>query len=183
MGYSLNNIIKKYNLQKGIISWTRNDKIGSGQIYADVKVSETHQFRNEITEQTMEDGSVVDEHVINKPIVISIQIYETNYTGNPASVFEKLVKIWEAKALLTLTTQHKIYQNMVISNMPITHRAPTKNSLSISCDMKQITFSKISTFQYVSKIKDVEMSASETVQGGPQQLQDIDPESSLAKLQ
>lgn len=179
MGFNINTL-KKYTIYKGLISWKGSDKIEQGEIYADVKIAEIHQFRNDITEQTMEDGSIVDEHVINRPIQLSLQFMEpNNLIGRAFSIFDRLVKLWETKTMVTVTTQHMIYDQMVISNMPITHREPYRNSITVNCDLKQLYFSSLSTFTYAAKEPTVQMSASETVNGGPQQLQDIPKDSPL----
>ena len=64
------------------------------------------------------------------------------------STFAKLKELAEKRITLTITTQHHIYENMVIKNMPILHRAPYRNALQVSCDLIQLNFSKIQTYSY-----------------------------------
>lgn len=151
----------------------------TGRIFADVKVSESHRFMSNITEQTMEDGSVVAEHVIPQPANVTLQIEETNNTlgarlsggfFGPQQTFDKLVQLWENSVPLTITTQHKQYTNMVIANMPILHRAPYRNALQISIDLKQLRFVKLQTVAYKGKTEGINKAASAAVSAGRQVL-------------
>ena len=169
MGFGVVNLLSKY-VRPALITWNTYNGIAAGSINVDVRVSETHKLSNDVTQQTMENGSVISEHVINNPVELSLQFTETNNTSivngalaslsnfnflsntklGPMSTFEKLTKLAEKKVPLTITTQHKIYNNMVIKNMPIMHRAPYRNSLQVACDLKQLNFSKPSFFTYVA---------------------------------
>lgn len=131
-----------------------------GRIFADVKVTETHKMQSTITDQTLEDGSSVHEHVIPQPEQITIQIEETNNTAGsrfvggfygPQQTFDKLTELWKKAIPLTITTQHKQYKNMAIVNMPILHRAPYRNALQITIDLKKLEFTNLQTYSYKAK--------------------------------
>lgn len=193
MGFGVSNILNKY-IHKALISWDDHEYIENGfyglvekgNIQVDVKISETHKFSNNVTEQTMEDGSIVAEHVISNPIDLTIQFEETNNTVlnqmsplleevgiskfGPAGTFEKLEKLWRYKVPLTITTQHKQYTNMQIAHMPIMHRAPYKNSIQVVIDLRQMNFSTIETTAYRSKNAGTQKSAMDTVKSGLQSL-------------
>jgi len=180
----------------GLISWNMDDiKSGgakdsftdkllnkitggsTGRIFADVKISEAHRFMSNVTEQTMEDGSVVSEHVIPQPEQVTLQIEETNNTigsrfsggfFGPQQTFEKLVELWENAVPLTVTTQHKQYTDMVIANMPMLHRAPYRNALQISVDLRKLRFTKMEVVSYKGKTEGLTKAASKNVSGGMQ---------------
>lgn len=148
-----------------------------GRIFADVKISESHRFTSNITDQTLEDGSSIHEHVIPELPTVTLQIEETNNTlaskfsggyFGPQQTFDKLVELWKNAVPLTITTQHKQYKNMVISNMPILHRAPYLNALQITVDLKQLEFVHLETVVYEGKTEDITMAASEEKSGGLQ---------------
>lgn len=141
-----------------ILNWVGGGNIG--RIFADVKVNETHKFQSTITDQTLEDGSSVHEHVIPMPEEVTIQIEETNNTVGsrfvggffgPQQTFDKLTELWKKAVPLTITTQHKQYTNMVIANMPILHRAPYRNALQITIDLKKLEFTSLQTFSFKGK--------------------------------
>lgn len=183
MGFGVANLLNKY-LRPALISWDTYNGIEAGSLNVDVKVSETHRFSNEVTTQTMEDGSVIDEHVINNPMEISVQFEETNNTimagglfggasfgglsFGPVNTFNVLKNLAEHKVPMTITTQHTIYDNMVIKNMPILHRAPYRNALQVACDMIQLNFSKDTVLSYKPRNTGTKKSASQNVNGGYQ---------------
>lgn len=158
-----------------LLNTTINTNIG--RIFADVKIAEAHRYMSNVTEQTLEDGSTISEHVIPQPPQITLQIEETNNTlgsrfsggfYGPQQTFDKLVELWENSVPLTITTQHKKYENMVIQNMPILHRAPYRNALQISIDLKKLTFAKMETVVYKAKTNALTKAASKDISGGQQ---------------
>ena len=187
---------KSQGMFVGLISWNMDDiKSGgakesftdkllnkitggsTGRIFADVKISEAHRFMSNVTEQTMEDGSVVSEHVIPQPEQVTLQIEETNNTigsrfsggfFGPQQTFEKLVELWENAVPLTVTTQHKQYTDMAIANMPMLHRAPYRNALQISVDLRKLRFSKMEVVSYKGKTEGLTKAVSKNVSGGMQ---------------
>ena len=184
----------------GLISWNMDDEKGSGKtsladkivnaitggntgrIFADVKVSESHRFQSNVTDQTLEDGSVINEHVIPQQPQVTLQIEETNNTMGarlsggfygPQQTFDKLVQLWENAVPLTITTQHKQYKNMVIANMPILHRAPYRNALQVSIDLRQLRFAQMEVVSYKGKTAGLTKAASANVSGGQQKTQNV----------
>ena len=157
-------------------------------IKPDVKKSETHNYSSSVTEQALEDGAIVSEHVIQKPISISLGFVETNNTlggrggivgkamqsiFGSKSTFDKLVEIWENKIICQIITEHKIYNNMVITAMPIKHQAPYKASITVTCDFKQLKFAYPIISIYVGKTEELTKAASGTVSGGFQKAKSI----------
>lgn len=184
----------------GLISWNMDDEKGAGKtsladkivnaitggntgrIFADVKVSESHRYQSNVTDQTLEDGSVINEHVIPQQPQVTLQIEETNNTMGarlsggfygPQQTFDKLVQLWENAVPLTITTQHKQYKNMVIANMPILHRAPYRNALQVSIDLRQLRFAQMEVVSYKGKTAGLTKAASSNVSGGFQKPQDV----------
>lgn len=181
MGFGVSGLINKY-LRPALIRYN-----GSGTEYflegwkdedaiiPDVKKSETHGYQSNVTQMALEDGSIVAEHIIQQPISISVQFEETNNTLRGwmienKSTFDKLVDIWKNKTVCQVITEHKIYDNMVVQNMPIQHRAPYKGALSITCEFTQLSFASPASTVFVGKDEGLTKSASGTVQGGQQKM-------------
>lgn len=159
-----------------------NDDGLNQSINPSVKKQETHSYNSDITEQTMEDGSVISEHVIQKPVSISLSFEETNSSLEKSaavqllggqqkvfgtmSVFDKLVEVWEKKIICQIVTEHKIYNNMVIANLPIQHTAPFRHSIKVSVDFMQLNFAKPVKTIYIGKSAGTTMSAMETQNAG-----------------
>lgn len=72
---------------KQIFGYERTDdrqEIGIGGFTADVRVSESIQMTSDVPDNYVEDGSVINDHIINNPIVLSID-------GEVADINEKVV--------------------------------------------------------------------------------------------
>lgn len=189
MGFGISGLIQKYT-RAALIRYN-----GSGTqyflegysdenaIYPDVKKGELHKYQSNITQQALEDGSIVSEHIIQQPITISLQFEETNNTfgvragdkltnrlRGPTKTFDQLVEIWKNKIVCQVITEHKIYNNMVIQNMPIQHQAPYKGSLQIQCEFSQLNFATPAMSIYIGKDAGLTESASKTISGGQKQM-------------
>lgn len=144
-------------------------------ITPDVRKSEVHKYRSNITEVALEDGSIAAQHIIQKPIEVTLQIEVTNsdkmmanimkmFDKGPRSVFDKLTDIWRRKIPVTIITEQATYANMVIENMPIVHKQPYKGALQIMVDFKQLSFSTIAGFK--GKTKEIDKSVNPKQDGG-----------------
>ena len=156
-----------------VLNWIGGGNIG--RIFADVKIQESHRFQSDVTDHTLEDGSSIHDHVIPHPEQVTIQIEETNNTVGsrfsggffgPQQTFDKLVELWRKSVPLTITTQHKQYKNMAIVNMPIVHRAPYRNALQISIDLKKIEYVSLQTFSYKGLTSGITKAANPGQNGG-----------------
>ena len=191
MGFGVSGLINKFTRQV-LIRWgdTESENFLEGwrdnkAITPDVKKSETHGYQSNVTQMAVEDGSIIAEHVIQQPITVSAQFEETNNTVKrfdkalgslgieKKSTFDKLVEIWEKKILCQVITEHKIYYDMVIQNMPIQHRAPYRGALSITCEFTQLNFAAPIRSIFVGKDAGLSKSASQTVNGGTQKMKSL----------
>lgn len=159
--------------------------IASRSITPDVRKSEVHKFRSSVTEVALEDGSIAAQHIIQKPIEITLQFEETNSGKmianvlsalgfiNQVSTFDKLTDLWRRKIPVTIITEQAQYDNMAIENMPIVHQQPYKGALKVMADFKQLSFYTLAGFQYKSNSKSVQKSVSARVEGGTQTTTDV----------
>lgn len=158
--------------------------VAGNSIKPDVKKSESHRYQSEVTQNVMEDGSIVAEHIIQRPIVVTLSFEMTNgslgarFVPNIArwvgydTVFDKLVKIWEKKIECTVITHHKKYENMVIENMPIVHKSPYKGAYQVMCDFIQLKKRDLG-YKYPAKELSTSKSAMKTVEGGLQKTKGV----------
>ena len=164
--------------------------ITSRSITPDVRKSEVHKFRSSVTEVALEDGSIAAQHIIQKPIEMTLQFEETNagmfgktlsqigrITGIDSlvqtTVYDKLTDIWRRKIPVTIITEQAQYDNMAIENMPIVHQQPYKGALKVMADFKQLSYYTLAGFQYKSNSKSVQKSVSARVEGGTQTTTDV----------
>lgn len=159
--------------------------IASRSITPDVRKSEVHKFRSSVTEFALEDGSIAAQHIIQKPIEMTLQFEETNSGKmianvlsalgfiDQVSVYDKLTDLWRRKIPVTIITEQAQYDNMAIENMPIVHQQPYKGALKVMADFKQLSFYTLAGFQYKSNSKSVQKSVSARVEGGTQTTTDV----------
>lgn len=175
-------------LANTLIGWIFGDSITP-----DVKKSESHRYSSSVSENVLESGAIVAEHIIQHPITITIQFEQTNNTIGTryasaiadklgfTTVFDKLVELWEKKIECTVITEHKKYKNMVIESMPIVHRSPYRGSYQVMAEFKQLKKRKITKF-YNANNKGTSMSSMETTEGGFQQATEFTPPTDFGNL-
>lgn len=146
-----------------------------GDVTADVKISEAHQIEAVATTTTLENGTQVTDHIISKPIKVTLNFEMTNASrglfgiGRAQDVFDTMSAIVASRELVTLTTEHAIYNNMVILSFTPLHRAPYRGALQIAATLQQINFSTIDRIALQSSgttAGDLNTSLSSTVDSG-----------------
>jgi hypothetical protein len=131
-----------------------------GELVVDAFIKETHTLSAEITEHPVEDGSVMVDHIINRPFSLSIDgiISNTPMSLVGLTVFDSAVRYFEnesndtvAQALatiedlfakrtpLSIATSLKTYHKMVLESLSIDRGGGFYNdSLHFTCTAKQI---------------------------------------------
>lgn len=128
-----------------------------GEITFDAFLSESHEFKSEATEHSLESGSSFVDHIQNKPVTLSLDGIISNtpmtLTGLTAfksaqnwlngesndlaeKAFQKLEKIFQERKLIIISTSLKDYSNMVLESLCVEKRA--ESVLRFKCTAKQI---------------------------------------------
>lgn len=126
-------------------------KLYRGSYVADIlvsaKLSESHSLAATTVETALESGAVVSDHVIIKPesVTVTFNVANTGQgqggkSGLARTVFEAFEKLRQERTLLELTTDHKIYDNMVLVEFSPVETAPYKGSLTCTAVFKKIYF-------------------------------------------
>lgn len=175
---------------KGSISGYLASFLGIIQdVKPDVRKSESHKYQSEVTQYAVEDGTIFSQHIIQRPIKVTLQFEETNagkmiqnivgsaermLTGtSKKTIFEQLVEIWERKIPVEIVTDQKIYKNMVIENLPIMHKSPYKGALQIMVDFIQLSTFQIQVDDKKGITKAVTKAANKAKSVGKQAVADI----------
>ena len=159
------------------------------EITPDVKKSEVHRYQSEVTENTMEDGTILAQHIIQRPVEVTLQFEKTNagtlskaieravsmfgMSGGDA-LFNELEKIWSEKIKVQVVTERKSYNNMVLKNMPIVHKSPYRGALQIMCDFIQVSKVSLQTVSYKGKTMALAKAVSPRIDGGKQLTKDAE---------
>lgn len=132
-------------------------------IEIDCKIEATHDFAAESTQFPVESGSVISDHIINKPKTLQIHGVVTNSPlvlddVDPArmlNTFDKLMDIRDNKYLVTVVTEFGLYENMVMNSLSLPRNAAVGDSLDFSASFGQIEIvsSKFVTLPNVSNSK------------------------------
>lgn len=154
---------------KGLINNVKKNvlqEIGMyGGIVLDCTISETHSYKADVTENPIEDGEPVADHVNLKQVKLTIEglvsdspigfaligsaqnavrsfqsLFGTQSRAKDA--FDALIKLWKNRIPFTVITNLKRYENMVISdaNFPFTNE--TGGALDLKLELTQVSIVK-----------------------------------------
>lgn len=113
------------------IFFRNNKKYGMdsdiGSITFDIILNERHNFANDVSTHTIEDGSEVTDHIRNQLESGSLTGLISNFsvktrllrTNRAQDAFDFLHKLWQAKILVTITTVLRVYTSMAITNISV----------------------------------------------------------------
>lgn len=154
-------------------------------ISPDVKKGNTVRMQSDVTEYAVEDGSIIAQHIIQRPLEVTLTFEETNagkmvsnimgFVGETffgmenQSMYDKLCEIWEDKIKVEITTDQDIYKNMVVKSMPIMQSAPYKGAYKVMCSFTQITTTN-PVVKRKGKTPSIQKAATALMQGGRQLL-------------
>lgn len=191
--------IAQYEEEYGISGFGQYAVVGSlaslvgdiKQVTPDVRKSESLRLQSEITEYALEDGSIVAQHIIQRPLEVTLVFEETNagkfassimgaaldFIGMaPQSLYDQLFEIWKDKIQCEIITDQDIYKNMAVSSMPIMQKAPYKGAYQVMCSFTQITKAVPEVMAKRGKTPGLQKAASALIKGGKQVLQNIQGE-------
>jgi hypothetical protein len=117
----------------------------------DILISESHQRTAVITENPVEDGTIISDHIILEPQFLSINGFVsnshptilsfTNLFNNEDKVkaaFELLEEIYFARDLFDVVTNLKVYENMFMESLNIDKGPDTGDVLNFTMELKEI---------------------------------------------
>jgi hypothetical protein len=140
-----------------------------GGVNVTVLESETHNRVSQMTEQVIESGSVINDHIILKPQTVTLQFEQCNvlygkkdaFDGKTREdlatmsvsyvneayfeirkVYNDLVNMWKSRTPVTLDTFHEQYYNMILSNLSGLHKAPYKGTMKFTATFTQLNLIK-----------------------------------------
>lgn len=164
----------------GIFRPDSPDIIGVG---VDLKLSETHKAEAQITNQPIEDGSIVSDHIILQPDTVEIIAEMSNFdAAGSQSVGERASTVWaefktaiQARTLFELVTFHEIYENMALESLTGDHAAPYRGKLQLNLKFRRVDSTQLGVVAVPESqlAPDVAKQASTEVDGGRQTPKDV----------
>ena len=120
----------------------------------DATLDELHEWKNEVTQNPVETGSPIADHVIEKPDKLRLQGVITNsplrgpdagkYFGGQIEVdrvqdkFETIYILFKQKEKIIVYTKHKIYTDMVIESVSIPRNAQIGEEIQFTMELVNI---------------------------------------------
>jgi len=138
---------------------TGQSKAVLGTFRLDVSLQETHSMDAEVTDNPVEDGTLVSDHIILKPQALNIEglVTETpirflsgirdalSDSGVPRvqTADQKMQELYKTREPFDVMTGLREYKNMVLTSY-VVNRAPARGmSLRFTATMREIKFANI----------------------------------------
>ena len=124
------------------------------EVELDASISESHKFTADVTDNPVEGGSVVSDHITLKPIELTI---DGMITDSPISFltgvvdvlsggesrsqqgFDALIALRDSRQLFTVQTGLRAYENMAMTSLTIPRRADIGQALRFQMQVRQLT--------------------------------------------
>lgn len=120
--------------------------------------TETVSRQSQITDNPIEGGGNISDHVFPQPRTIQL----SGTVVNGAEAIAQLDRMWKTGDVLTYTGRNRL-ENLVIQNLQSTHDAKNRKGFSFTATLKQIT---LGSSEYVAMGETPLMSQQDTAAGG-----------------
>lgn len=122
----------------------------------DATLDEQHEWKNEVTQNPVETGSPVTDHIIERPDKLRLQGVITNsplrgefagqYFGGDTespriqTTFEAIRALKQSKEVIVVYTKHAIYTDMAIESVSIPRNAQIGEEIQFTMELVNIRF-------------------------------------------
>jgi len=129
---------------------------GIASLDFDATLDELHEWKNEVTQNPVETGSPITDHIIEKPDKLRLQGVITNsplrgefagqYFGGDTespriqTAFEAIRELHKARDIVVVYTKHAIYTDMVIESVSIPRNAQIGEEIQFTMELVNIRF-------------------------------------------
>jgi hypothetical protein len=127
--------------------------VGDAPIIADAVFEEQHDDESVLTDQPVEVGSVVTDHMYDLPAELGL-IYgwtlgSAQNTQKDVSflknLYQKLLGLKANRTLVTVYTGKRLYKNMVVRRVSLTTDKENENSMSVRLGLRELLFATTQT--------------------------------------
>lgn len=116
------------------------------------RLQEVYRYRAEVTRFAIEDARYASDHVILYPLEIELRCEIGNwYPGMAGYSLELFKRIFGSRNLLTLITEHKQVQNMVLRECRAENEAPKWGKLDCHLTFQEIPVVAVGTQPYTTE--------------------------------
>jgi hypothetical protein len=137
-----------------------------GAIECDVLIEQEITLSSDVTEHPVEDGFPVHDHVIRKPLKLAMTIaisnmpvtwydrFGSNSQDRMGDAVSKLEGIYKAGDPITVVTQEKVYDNMVMTDCRIPKNRENGKVLKVPLEFTQIRKVQVKTAEIPAEYVD-----------------------------
>jgi hypothetical protein len=120
----------------------------------DVNFKENYKFENQITQNPVQSGASVSDHVFNQPVTMSFEVGVSDclasvvsgqfstLASRSASAFQILYDLWNKKTVLEVDNYMNgsvfKFSNMLIKSITVTRDKSTHHAIKATIDLQQI---------------------------------------------
>lgn len=177
-----------------------------GSVTIDASVSETHSDTSDVTENPVEQGAKITDHVQIKPKQLTIQgvISDTpinfafvdnvagaintvkSYLGGTTrsiDAYNRLVDIQRKRDPITVITGLRVYSNMILQNISVNRTATTGKAVHFTAELREIRIAGTGFLASLESLAtDAQNIGAETVNRGNQVTKTLPPPSPAGSL-
>lgn len=119
-------------------------KTSIGTLVIEATLSENHEATCTVTDQPIETGARISDHIILDPERVTIQgfVSDTPLSSssgfNSQATFDELYAIREARQLVTAVTGYKVYTDMAITRISVPRDQTTGQAIRFTVELKKV---------------------------------------------
>lgn len=118
-------------------------------IQFDAIITRETSYSADVPEYPVEDGFVVSDAILNKPVELSVTAFITDTPvtwknqlgasqGKYRKTIEQLENLYFSKSIVSFATSDKVYDSMAITSLSIPETEEMKNAVQVSFSLKEI---------------------------------------------
>lgn len=161
-----------YNPVRGYYAWARDNGI---ILNFDLILTETHNLDSMISQHAVEDGSSITDYIYNQLergslscLISNFSISEFGLAKNRAqSAFDNIVQLHKERALFTLATVMRVYENIAFSSVTVERSAESGEALTLAITFQRIKTVKLKKVLIDASIKLLDMNSNANRQAAP----------------
>lgn len=144
-----------------------------GSLGLDIVSVESLTLDSTITDNPIESGSMVSDHVINMPQSLRI---EAILSGDVQRKYDEIKQLRAAREPLTVVTGLDVFDSMCIESIVINRTRATGDSLPVAIDLREVVIVRGQVSDLPDASPEVADTASSTSNAGRQTANEADPD-------
>lgn len=125
-------------------------KTSVGGYFFDVTYSENHALENAITENPVQSGASINDHVYQQPRQLTLDVgvsdcltsyasgQFTNSSTRAISAYQVLVGLWKTAQVMQIATPFETYPSMVLKSINMNCTAQTMNAMRATVTFQEV---------------------------------------------